>query len=77
MGHLFADDIDVDLYALIRSTCLERVYAFVSARETVREMGAREAEESAVENAPTEAPSSDTVPVSYIARTARPAKLAG
>lgn len=76
MGHLFAEDIDVDLYALIRTTCLERVFAFVQARETVREM-AREAEELAVENAPTEAPSSDTVPVSYIARTARPAKLAG
>jgi hypothetical protein len=76
MGHLFAEDIDLDLYALIRSTSLARVFEYVRARETMREM-ALEAAELAAETAPTEAPSSDTIPVSYIAPTSRPAKLAG
>jgi hypothetical protein len=76
MGHLFAEDIDLDLHALIRTTSLERVFAFVRARETVRTM-AREAADNDAETAVTEAPSSDTIPVSYIAPTSRPAKLAG
>lgn len=76
MGHLFAEDIDADLYALIKVTSVERIYDYVRARERLRD-DAQEAEEQALERAPTEAPSSDTMPVSYIAPTSRPAKLAG
>ena len=72
MGHIFADDIDADLYALIRVTSVERIYDFVRARERLRDM-AEDLEEEAVCTAPTEAPSSDTMPVSYIAPTSRPA----
>jgi hypothetical protein len=69
---LFADDIDADLYKLIRTTSVDNVYRFVRAREQLRDM-----QEEAVATAPTEPPCSDTVPISYEAPTSRPARLAG
>lgn len=73
MRHLFSDELD--LYALISSTSVERICSLIRAREQIRKI----AEEWALDEAhvaPTEAPSSDTMPVSYVAPTSRPAHFA-
>lgn len=80
MAHLFADDIDEDLYGLIRATSVEGIYELVRTRERLRALVrevACDLEEEEAYNAPTESPSSDTMPVSYVAPTSKPAKLAG